>query len=71
MKTTTTYLTLTLVLLALVTGGAALAPAPESAQAKPIVWSLPTVAAPSYFHTVDYNAFGAKLTEKSQGRLTR
>src|SRR2546422_11490989 len=61
--------TLALVTLALVIGGAAAAPAPVSAQAKPIVWNLPTVAAPTYFHTVNYNAFGAKVKEKSGGRM--
>ena len=54
---------------ALVVGGAAMAPAPVLAQAKPIIWNLPTVAAPTYFHTVNYNAFGAKVKEKSQGRM--
>ena len=63
------FLSAALVLLALVAGGVALAPAPVGAQAKPIVWNLPTVAAPSYFHTVNYNAFGAKVKEKSQGRM--
>src|SRR6266542_4512810 len=67
MKKTTIHIAL--VLLALGSGGAALAPAPAGAQAKPIVWNLPTVAAPTYYHTVNYNAWGAKVKEKSQGRM--
>src|SRR6266542_1015843 len=54
---------------ALVAGGASMVPAPVQAQAKPIVWNLPTVAAPTYYHTVNYNAWGAKVKEKSQGRM--
>jgi TRAP-type C4-dicarboxylate transport system substrate-binding protein len=54
---------------ALVAGGASMAPAPVQAQAKPIVWNLPTVAAPTYYHTVNYNAWGAKVKEKTQGRM--
>src|SRR6266498_3711866 len=54
---------------ALVAGGASMVPAPVRAQAKPIVWNLPTVAAPTYYHTVNYNAWGAKVKEKSQGRM--
>ncbi len=69
MKKTTIHIALALVLLALGSGGAALAPAPAGAQAKPIVWNLPSVAAPTYFHTVNYNAFGAKVKERSQGRM--
>ena len=60
------------VVVALVTldaGGAALAPAPAGAQAKPIVWNLPHVAAPTYYHTVNLNAFAAKVKEKSGGRM--
>jgi TRAP-type C4-dicarboxylate transport system substrate-binding protein len=53
--------------LALAAGGAAMGPAPVQAQAKPIVWNLPTVAAPTYYHTVNYNAWGAKVKEKSTG----
>lgn len=40
--------TLGLVLLAL-TGAGASAPAPVAAQAKPIVWNLPHISAPSYY----------------------
>ena len=54
---------------ALAAGGAATAPAPVQAQAKPIVWNLPTVAAPTYYHTVNYNAWAAKVKEKSGGRM--
>src|SRR5881296_3437546 len=68
MKTTTRSIALALVLLALAAGGAG-APAPVGAQAKPIVWNLPSVAAPTYFHTVNYNAFGTKVKERSQGRM--
>jgi TRAP-type transport system periplasmic protein len=69
MKTRLTWSALALALLALAAGGAALDPAPVDAQARPVVWNLPTVAAPSYFHTVNYNAFAAKVKEKSQGRM--
>src|SRR5438876_4985111 len=55
--------------LALAAGGAAMGPTPVQAQAKPIVWNLPTVAAPTYYHTVNYNAWGAKVKEKSSGRM--
>src|SRR6266852_6830778 len=57
------------VLLALVVGGAAVAPLPAGAQAKPVVWNLPHVAAPTYYHTVNYTAFANKVKEKSQGRM--
>ena len=69
MTTTLTWSTLALVLLALVAGGTALGPPPAGAQPKPVVWNLPTVAAPSYFHTVNYNALAAKVKEKSGGRM--
>jgi TRAP-type transport system periplasmic protein len=42
---------------------------PARAQQKTIVWNLPTVAAPTYFHTVNYNAWAAKVKEKSGGRM--
>ena len=54
---------------ALVAGGTAVAPPRVQAQAKPIVWNLPTVAAPTYYHTVNYNAWAAKVKEKSGGRM--
>jgi len=69
MKTTLTWSTVALLLLALAAGGSALGPTPAGAQAKPVVWSLPTVAAPSYFHTVNYNALAARVKEKSGGRM--
>jgi TRAP-type C4-dicarboxylate transport system substrate-binding protein len=53
----------------LAAGGAAVRPAPATAQAKPIVWNLPTVAAPTYYHTVNYQAWAAKVKEKSGGRM--
>jgi TRAP-type C4-dicarboxylate transport system substrate-binding protein len=58
-----------LVVIALLLGGTALAPWPATAQAKPIVWNLPTVAAPTYYHTVNYQAWGVKVKEKSGGRM--
>jgi len=54
-----------LLVVALLGAGTALA----TAQAKPIVWNLPTVAAPTYYHTVNYQAWGAKVKEKSAGRM--
>ncbi|MSQ18441.1 MAG: hypothetical protein EXR39_02495 [Betaproteobacteria bacterium] len=39
------------------------------AQTKPIVWNLPHVTGPSYFHTVNMTAFGAKVKELSRGRM--
>jgi TRAP-type C4-dicarboxylate transport system substrate-binding protein len=62
-------LSVAVAVLAVVAGGATLTPAPVAAQSKPIVWNLPTVAAPTYYHTVNYNAFAAKLKEKSGGRM--
>jgi len=49
----------------LITGG----PGPAAAQPKPIVWNLPHVAAPTYYHIVNLNAFAAKVKEKSGGRM--
>jgi TRAP-type C4-dicarboxylate transport system substrate-binding protein len=66
---TLTWSTLLLVAVALAAGGAGLVPAPAAAQAKPIVWNLPHIAAPTYFHTINYTAFGAKVKEKSGGRM--
>lgn len=51
--------------LALVAAGSA----PAGAQAKPVVWNLPHVAAPTYYHTLNYTAFANKVKEKSQGRM--
>lgn len=39
------------------------------AQTKPIVWNLPHVTAPTYYHTVNMSAFAAKVKEKSAGRM--
>ena len=47
---------------------AAAAP-PAGAQAKPVVWNLPHVAAPTYYHTINLNAFAAKVKELSKGRM--
>ncbi len=33
------------------------------------MWNLPHVAAPSYYHIINLNAFAAKVKEKSQGRM--
>jgi TRAP-type C4-dicarboxylate transport system substrate-binding protein len=66
---TLTWSTLALVLLALVVSGAAVAPVPAGAQAKPVVWNLPHVAAPTYYHTINYTAFANTVKEKSQGRM--
>ena len=44
-------------------------PTPAGAQAKPVVWNLPHVAAPSYYHILNYTAFAAKVKEKSGGRM--
>ena len=52
-----------LLVVPLVAGGASLAPAPAGAQAKPVVWNLPHVAAPTYYHTINLNAFAAKEKE--------
>jgi TRAP-type C4-dicarboxylate transport system substrate-binding protein len=53
----------------LLAGGAALMPAPATAQAKPIVWNLPHIAAPTYYHTVNYQTWAAKVKEKTGGRM--
>ena len=66
---TTTSITLVLLMLALVAGGAAVAPVRVDAQAKPIVWNLPHIAAPTYYHTINYTAFSNKVKEKSGGRM--
>lgn len=66
---TLAWSTVAVILLALVAGGAPVVPAPADAQAKPVVWNLPHVAAPTYYHTVNYTAFANKVKEKSQGRM--
>ena len=68
-KRTPTYLSIALALAALAAGGAGLVPAPAGAQAKAVVWNFPHISAPTYYHTVNYNAFAAKVKEKSQGRM--
>ncbi len=60
--------TLALVLPLLVAAGAT-TPAAVAAQATPVVWNLPHVAAPSYYHTQNLNALSAKLKERSGGRM--
>ena len=68
MKTLTGIISV-LAIVALLAGATAFGPALATAQAKPIVWNLPTVAAPTYYHTVNYQAWGAKVKEKSGGRM--
>jgi TRAP-type C4-dicarboxylate transport system substrate-binding protein len=60
---------LALVLLSLLVLGATAGPVPAGAQAKSVVWNLPHVAAPTYYHTMNLNAFATKVKEKSQGRM--
>jgi TRAP-type C4-dicarboxylate transport system substrate-binding protein len=52
-----------------VSGGPVVRPGPVDAQARTVVWNLPHVAAPSYYHTLNLNAFAAKVKEKSGGRM--
>ena len=66
---TLTWLSLAIFLMAALAGGTALAPARVAAQAKPVVWNLPHVAAPTYYHTINLNGFATKVKEKSQGRM--
>src|SRR5439155_9269686 len=54
---------LALVLLSLLVLGATAGPVPAGAQAKPVVWDLPHVAAPTYYHTMNLNAFATKVKE--------
>ena len=68
-KRTRTYLALALALAALATGGTAIVPAPAGAQPQVVVWNFPHISAPTYYHTVNYSAFAAKVKEKSQGRM--
>jgi TRAP-type C4-dicarboxylate transport system substrate-binding protein len=39
------------------------------AQQKTVVWNLPHVAAPTYYHTINLKAFAEKLKEISKGRM--
>jgi len=64
-----TLLSLAVLLLALAAAAGALAPVKVDAQAKPIVWNLPHISAPTYYHTINYTAFGNKVKEKSGGRM--
>lgn len=57
------------VLAVAVSGGPTVAPPPAGAQARTIVWNLPHVAAPTYYHTINLNAVAAKVKEKSGGRM--
>ena len=65
----TTLLSLAVLLVALVAASGALAPVKVGAQAKTIVWNLPHISAPTYYHTLNYTAFGNKVKEKSGGRM--
>jgi TRAP-type C4-dicarboxylate transport system substrate-binding protein len=47
----------------------ALLPAAVAAQPKTVVWNLPHVAAPSYYHVRNLTAFAARVREKSRGRM--
>jgi TRAP-type transport system periplasmic protein len=69
MKRTTAWISLAMLIAAATGSGTTLAPVPARAQAKPIVWNLPHTAAPTYYHTVNLNAFAAKVKERSGGRL--
>jgi TRAP-type transport system periplasmic protein len=53
---------------ALLATGATLQPTPAGAQGQ-IVWNLPHVAAPTYYHTTNLQAFAAKVKELSGGRM--
>ena len=56
---TLTWLGGVVVSVTVVLGGATITPTPVGAQAKPIVWNLPHVAAPTYYHILNYTAFAA------------
>ena len=64
-----TWSTLALVLLAVFIGASTTVAPEVAAQAKPIVWNLPHISAPTYYHTINYTAFGNKVKEKSGGRM--
>jgi len=53
----------------LIGGGFLAFPSTLFAQAKTIVWNLPTTAAPTYFHTLDLKLLADKVKEKSNGRM--
>lgn len=58
----------TMLAVALIGGTETLAPAPAAAQGT-VVWNLPHVAAPTYYHIINYTAFAEKVKERSKGRL--
>jgi TRAP-type transport system periplasmic protein len=53
----------------LMLGGAGLVPVPVAAQERAVVWNLPHVAAPTYYHTTNLKAFAEKVRELSNGRM--
>jgi TRAP-type C4-dicarboxylate transport system substrate-binding protein len=55
--------------LSLMLGSAGLVPVPVAAQERAVVWNLPHVAAPSYYHTINLKAFAEKVKELSNGRM--
>ena len=67
--TTSTRITALGLLATLLVGSASMVAAPAGAQAKPVVWNLPHIAAPTYYHAVNYQAWAAKVKEKSGGRM--
>jgi TRAP-type C4-dicarboxylate transport system substrate-binding protein len=62
-------MSLAAVLVALAVAVAALAPVPVDAQGKALVWNFPHISAPTYYHTLNYQAFTNKVKEKSGGRM--
>ncbi len=50
-------------------GGLVAFPSALWAQAKTVVWNLPHVAAPSYYHILNLKIFADKLKEKSKGGM--
>ena len=64
-----TLMSLAAVLVALAVAVAALAPVPVDAQGKAVVWNFPHISAPTYYHTLNYQAFTNKVKEKSGGRM--
>ena len=64
-----TVVALVAMAIGLLAGGTTWRPAAVLAQAKPVVWNLPHVAAPTYYHVQNLNMLGAKVKEKSQGRM--
>lgn len=69
MKRTVTWIGAVVLGLALLAAGAGVPARPAGAQAKPVVWNLPHVAAPTYYHTLNLQAFGARVKELSGGRM--